>query len=64
MDFASFADYWTWLSGQGTVGAYLTGLESGKLGQLEEHMRRAYLAGADDAPRSFAVTAWVVRGIV
>lgn len=65
MDFASFADYWTpWLSGQGTVGTYLTGLDQGKLAQLEEHMRRAYLAGADDGPRSFAATAWVVRGIV
>jgi hypothetical protein len=65
MDFASFADYWTpWLKGQGTVGAYLTGLDSGKLAQLEQHLRRAYLAGADDGPRSFAATAWVVRGIV
>jgi len=27
-------------------------------------MRRAYLAGADDGPRSFAATAWAVRGIV
>jgi len=65
MDFASFADYWTpWLKGQGTVGAYLTGLDIGKLAQLEQHLRRAYLAGADDGPRSFAATAWVVRGIV
>jgi SAM-dependent methyltransferase len=65
MDFASFADYWTpWLSGQGTVGTYLTGLDQGKLAQLEGYMRRAYLAGADDGPRSFTATAWVVRGIV
>jgi SAM-dependent methyltransferase len=65
MEFASFADYWTpWLSGQGTVGAYLTGLDEGKLAQLEQHMRRAYLAGADDGPRSFAATAWAVRGFV
>jgi len=64
MDFASFADYWTpWLNGQGTVGTYVTSLDQGKLAQLEEHMRRAYLAGADDGPRSFAATAWVVRGI-
>lgn len=41
-----------------------TGLDQSKLGELEEHMRRAYLAGADDGPRSFAATAWVVRGIV
>jgi SAM-dependent methyltransferase len=65
MDFASFSDYWTpWLNGQGTVGTYLSGLDQAKLAQLEEHMRRAYLAGADDGPRSFAATAWIVRGIV
>jgi SAM-dependent methyltransferase len=65
MDFASFADYWTpWLHGQGTAGAYVTSLDEGKRAELEDHMRRAYLAGADDGPRSFAATAWVVRGMV
>jgi hypothetical protein len=32
--------------------------------QLEICMRRAYLAGSNDGPRSFAATAWAVRGIV
>ena len=65
MDFASFADYWTpWLSGQGTVGAYVSSLDESKRRQLESHLRRAYLAGADDGPRSFAATAWAVRGKV
>jgi SAM-dependent methyltransferase len=65
MDFASFADYWTpWLRGQGTAGVYVTGLDQSKLAELEEYMRRAYLAGSDDGPRSFAATAWAVRGIV
>lgn len=65
MDFASFADYWTpWLNGQGTVGAYVTGLDQERRTRLEDHMRRAYLAGAPDGPRSFAATAWAVRGIV
>ena len=51
MEFASFADYWEpWLGGQGTVGAYVAGLD-------------AYLAGGEDGPRSFAATAWAVRGV-
>ena len=65
MEFASFADYWTpWLGGQGTVGAYVTGLDGKTRDRLESHMRRAYLAGSHDGARSFAATAWAVRGIV
>ena len=64
MEFASFADYWTpWLGGQGTVGTYVTSLDPDKRNLLERHMRQAYLAGANDGPRSFAATAWAVRGI-
>jgi SAM-dependent methyltransferase len=65
MEFASFSDYWTpWLGGQGTVGTYVTSLDANKRNLLESHMRRAYLAGSVDGPRSFAATAWAVRGIV
>ena len=65
MEFTSFADYWTpWLGGQGTVGAYIMSLDAVLRDQLESHMRRAYLAGSGDGPRSFAATAWAVRGIV
>lgn len=65
MDFASFADYWLpWLRGQGTVGTYVTGLDQSKRAELEEYMRRAYLSGSDDGPRSFTASAWAVRGIV
>ena len=65
MDFASFADYWLpWLRGQGTLGTYVTGLDQSKRAELEEYMRRAYLSGSDDGPRSFAASAWAVRGIV
>ena len=65
MEFSSFADYWNpWLGGQGTVGAYVTSLDDEKCTLLENHVRRAYLAGATDGPRSFAATAWAVRGIV
>jgi ubiquinone/menaquinone biosynthesis C-methylase UbiE len=65
MEFASFADYWTpWLKGQGTVGAYISGLDAAKRNRLEKHVRSAFLAGAEDGPRSFTATAWAVRGIV
>lgn len=63
MEFASFADYWEpWLGGQGTVGAYVLSLDSEKRRRVEHHLRLAYLAG-DDGPRSFAATAWAVRGV-
>jgi hypothetical protein len=29
---------------------------------IEHHLRLAYLAGGEDGPRSFAATAWAVRG--
>ena len=65
MEFPSFADDWTpWLGGQGTVGTYVAGLDSKTRGLLESHLRRAYLCGGDDGPRSFAATAWAVRGVV
>jgi SAM-dependent methyltransferase len=64
MEFTSFSDYWEpWLGGQGTVGAYATALTDEKRTLIEQHLRRAYLSGSDDGPRSFAATAWAVRGI-
>jgi ubiquinone/menaquinone biosynthesis C-methylase UbiE len=64
MEFQSFADYWEpWLGGQGTFGPYVMGLEDKKRALLERHLRLAYLAGGDDGPRSFAATAWAVRGV-
>ena len=64
MEFRSFADYWEpWLGGQGTVGAYVTSLSEAKRRLIEHHLRLAYLAGGEDGPRSFAATAWAVRGV-
>ena len=64
MDFQSFADYWEpWLGGQGTVGPYAASLEGEKKALIERHLRLAYLAGGQDGPRSFAATAWAVRGV-
>jgi len=65
MEFASFDDYWgPWLGGQGTIGAYVCGLPEKRRALVERHTRLAYLAGGEDWPRSFAATAWAVRGVV
>jgi ubiquinone/menaquinone biosynthesis C-methylase UbiE len=64
MDFQSFADYWKpWLGGQGTVGPYAASLDGETKAKIEHHLRLAYVAGGQDGPRSFAATAWAVRGI-
>ena len=45
MDFGSFSDLWEpWLGGQGTVGAYLVGLDDEKRRLIEYHTRKAYLS--------------------
>ena len=64
MDFRSFADYWEpWLGGQGSVGPYVAGLAPDKRAAIERQLRLAYLVGRNDGPRSFAATAWAVKGI-
>ncbi|MGZ5853322.1 MAG: class I SAM-dependent methyltransferase [Xanthobacteraceae bacterium] len=64
MEFQSFADYWEpFLGGQGLTGSYVKGLSDEKRTLIECHVRLAYLGGAEDGPRSFASTAWAVRGI-
>ncbi len=63
-EFRSFADYWEpYLGGQGSAGPYLAGLDAKKKALIERHVRLAYLAGREDGPRSYAATAWVVRGV-
>jgi hypothetical protein len=41
----------------------VTGLGEAKRRLIEHHLRLAYLAGGGDGPRSFAATAWAVRGV-
>lgn len=64
MEFQSFADYWEpFLGGQGVTGAYVKGLNGEKRSLIERYVRLAYLCGGEDGPRSFASTAWAVRGL-
>ncbi len=64
MDYADFKDFWApYLGRQGPAADYVAGLDPAALGLLREHVRRAYLDGEPDGARSYAATAWAVRGI-
>lgn len=65
MDYESFDDYWQpLLGGQGPVGAYVASFSIDKRDRIRGAVRRAYLAGAPDGPRSMTATAWAVRAVV
>lgn len=65
MDFECFNDFWSPAEGgEGPISEYVTALESEARATLCEAVRLAYLDGEDDGPRSYAATAWVVRGKV
>jgi len=65
MDFASFADFWTPVEGkEGPVAEYVNTLGADARGRLRHAVRLAYLDGERDGPRSYAATAWVVKGKV
>ncbi|TGD61672.1 class I SAM-dependent methyltransferase [Tabrizicola sp. WMC-M-20] len=61
MDFANFDDYWQpLLGGQGPVGGYVAALEPELRDRVSEAVRKAFLSGDVDGPRSLTATAWVV----
>ncbi len=63
VDYADFEDFWApHLGRQGPAADYVAGLGPTALGLLRAHVRRAYLDGEPDGPRSYAATAWAVRG--
>lgn len=65
MDFAGFDDYWAPYVGKDGPGAeYVATLSDSEKAGLREAVRRAYLDGEDDGPRSYAATAWAVKGVV
>ena len=65
MEFASFDDYWMPYEGKDGPGAeYMATLDSDQKERLRNVVRAAYLDGDPDGPRSYAATAWAVRGIV
>lgn len=65
MDFASFADFWTPMEGrEGPVAEYVGSLGLVARVRLRDAVQRAYLDGERNGPRSYAATAWVVKGTV
>jgi len=65
MDFASFADFWAPSEGkEGPVAQYIRSLGAEARARLQDMVRLAYLDGEGDGPRSYAATAWVVKGSV
>jgi SAM-dependent methyltransferase len=65
MDFASFSDFWRPIEGkEGPVAQYVGTLAADARMTLQKMVRLAYLDGEDDGPRSYAATAWVVKGKV
>ncbi len=65
MDFESFDDYWApYVGGDGPYAAFVSTLDDTARDTLTEAVRRAYLGGMADGPRSFTACAWAVRGQV
>lgn len=65
MEFASFADFWAPIAGkEGPVAEYVATLNADTRGELKDMVRLAYLDGEADGARSYAATAWVVKGRV
>ena len=65
MDFASFADFWAPVEGNdGPAAAYVGTLNLEASAKLRGMVELAYLNGEADGPRSYAATAWVVKGKV
>lgn len=65
MDFDSFADYWAPFDGKdGPIADYVGTLDASTKARVRDAVRLAYVDGEADGPRSYAATAWVVKGKV
>lgn len=65
MEFASFADFWAPIEGkEGPVAEYVRTLGADARVRLRDMVRLGYLDGEADGGRSYAATAWVVKGRV
>lgn len=63
MDYASFADFWAPAEGlDGPIADYVSTLCPEIRAKLRDMVRLAYLDGEVDGQRSYAATAWAVKG--
>jgi SAM-dependent methyltransferase len=64
MEFTSFADYWApFLGKEGPAAAFVGSLSAHDRARLEDAVRKAYIDGEADGPRSYSAVAWAVKGI-
>lgn len=62
-EFADFDDYWAPMDGKdGPIPNYLRGTAPEMQDRIKEAVRRAYLDGEANGPRSYTATTWVVSG--
>lgn len=64
MEFSSFDNYWNPLVGEGPAAQYVKSLSVDHQHRLRDAIEKAYLDGEPDGPRSYAATAWTIRGTV
>jgi ubiquinone/menaquinone biosynthesis C-methylase UbiE len=65
MDYASFLDFWSSIDGRdGPYAGYLSTLADDTKETLRRLVEAAYLDGEPDGARSYAATAWAVKGRV
>src|SRR5262249_19411749 len=65
MDYGSFLDFWSSIDGEdGQTAEYLGTLDAETKLRLRRLIEAAYLDGEPDGPRSYAATAWAVKGRV
>jgi len=66
MDYESFLDFWSSTDGKdgGATAGYLGTLDAETKRTLRGLIEAAYLDGEADGPRSYAATAWAVKGRV
>jgi SAM-dependent methyltransferase len=65
MDFSSFEDFWAPMEGRdGPFADYVRTLTPEGKALFRDKMRLAYVDGEANGPRSYAATAWVVKGNV
>lgn len=65
MDYESFVDFWSSIDGRdGPYAGYLGTLAEDTKRTLHRLVEAAYLDGEPDGPRSYAATAWAIKGRV
>jgi ubiquinone/menaquinone biosynthesis C-methylase UbiE len=63
MEYEDFADYWRPVTGKdGPAAAYANSLPADARERFKAALNAAYCGGEADGPRSFAASAWTVRG--